>query len=376
MKIAVSYSQNKNSKKAGEEIAKKVVKITGQPDLIILYTTEFFNQEDVIAGIKKIVGKAKIIGCCAAGIITKEGVFTDAVGIMSIKSASLKCITEIETNVSKNAREAGVRAGKKLIKNNEKEGTILVLPDGFASNIAEIVKGLYHVMGSDYEYIGGGTGDNLKFFKTYQFNEKKLASDALAVALISGIKLKTRIGHGWQPMGDPLLISKTKGKKIVKIDGKPAFQAYTNYFKDITSKNFSYYGMIHPLGLPNIEGEYIIRDPVKVNDDGSIDCVTEVPENSMVHIMSGNKKILIKAAQKVAKDAVKGFKNPEFVWIFDCISRYVLLGDDYKLELDAIVKTLGKDVPMLGILTFGEVGGRYDGPPLFHNKTLVITLGK
>jgi hypothetical protein len=376
MKIAVSYSQNKNSKKAGEEIAKKVVKITGQPDLIILYTTEFFNQEDVIAGVKKIVGNAKIIGCCAAGIITKDGVFKDAVGIMSIKSNTLKCITDIEINVSKNARNAGIRAGEKLIKSGEKEGTILVLPDGFASNIAEIVKGLYHIIGADYEYIGGGTGDNLKFYKSYQFNEKKLASDALAVALISGIKLKTRIGHGWTAMGDPLLISKTNGKKIIKIDGKPAFQAYTKYFKDITSKNFSYYGMMHPLGLPNIESEYIIRDPVKVNDDGSIDCVTEVPENSMVHIMNGNKKILIKAAHDVAKNAVKNFKNPKFVWIFDCISRYVLLGDDYKHELDEIIKTIGKDVPLLGILTFGEVGGRNDGPPLFHNKTLVITLGK
>jgi hypothetical protein len=376
MEIAVAYSQNKNSKKAGEEIAKKVVKITGQPDLIILYTTEFFNQKDVIAGVKKIVGNTKIIGCCAAGIITKDGVFKDAVGIMSIKSNRLKCITDVELNVCKNARYAGIRAGEKLIKTTAKEGTVLVLPDGFASNVAEIVKGLYHVMGSDYEYIGGGTGDNLKFFKSYQFNEKKLASDSLAVALISGINMKTRIGHGWKPMGDPLLISKTNGKKIIKIDGKPAFQAYSKHFKDITSKNFSYYGMLHPLGLPNIAGEYIIRDPIRLNKDGSIDCVTEVPENSMVHIMSGNKKLLIKAAHEVAKEAVKGFKNAKFAWIFDCISRYLLLGNDYKHELDTIIKTIGRDIPLLGILTFGEVGGDYDGPPLFHNKTLVITLGK
>lgn len=376
MKVAVSYTQNKNSKQAGEEIAKEVVNKTGQPDLVILYTTEFFNQKEVLAGVKKYIGDSKLIGCCAAGIMTNKGVFTDAIGIMAIKSKRLKCTTIIEKIVSKDAREAGMKAGNKLLESNVEKGTVLLLPDGFASNIADIVRGAYHIMGSDYNYIGGGTGDNLNFFKSYQFNQDKIGSDAVAAALISGIKIKTHIGHGWLPMGDDLLISKTKGKKIIKINGEPAIKAYKNYIKEINEKNFSYYGMIHPLGLPNIEGDFIIRDPIKVYKNGTIECITEIPENSMVHIMSGDKKLLLDAAGKLAKKAIKEFKDPNFIWLFDCISRYLLLDKDYKKELNTILNTIGRNVPLLGVLTFGEIGSPDNGPPLFHNKTLVITLGK
>lgn len=49
----------------------------------------------------------------------------------------------------------------------------------------------------------------------------------------------------------------------------------------------------------------------------------------------------------------------------------MLMGKDFEKELNVIRETIGIDVPMLGVLTFGEVGS-YTNAPLFHNKTLVL----
>jgi hypothetical protein len=45
--------------------------------------------------------------------------------------------------------------------------------------------------------------------------------------------------------------------------------------------------------------------------------------------------------------------------------------EDFQKELSVIASAIGRDVPVLGALTFGEVGS-YEDVPLLHNKTLTL----
>ena len=60
------------------------------------------------------------------------------------------------------------------------------------------------------------------------------------------------------------------------------------------------------------------------------------------------------------------------VLVFDCVSRAAVLGDRLKEELAACQSAFGDDVPVLGCLTFGEVGAFGARMPQFHNKTMVV----
>jgi hypothetical protein len=237
-----------------------------------------------------------------------------------------------------------------------------------------MIRGLYNKMGPGYRYVGGGAGDNLKFFKTYQFTERGLGTDSLAVALVSGIDIKTAIGHGWKPFDDQLVITMAKGKKLLEIDGSPAFDAYTARFKEITPTLFPEYGMKYPLGFPNISGNYVIRDPLTLNPDRTIEYVSEVPNNAVGRFMQGEIGELIETAGIVAKKAVAGVTNPQFALVCECISRYLLMGDEFEKELQVMHESIGKQVPLIGVLTFGEVGC-FEEVPFLHNKTIVIAVG-
>ncbi|MGV8120791.1 MAG: FIST C-terminal domain-containing protein [Candidatus Xenobiia bacterium LiM19] len=70
----------------------------------------------------------------------------------------------------------------------------------------------------------------------------------------------------------------------------------------------------------------------------------------------------------------KKIKKPEFVLLFDCISRYLMLGESFHRELELITGSFDRDVPLLGALTFGEVGCHID-IPLYHNKTVALVTG-
>jgi len=371
MRTGVAYSTKKNSYQACKEVIEEAIKSLGPPTLTFLFTTDSYNQKEIYKASKQILGDSKIVGFCAGGLITSSGVLKQGVGACTLCGDELRVATHLQRKISESPYKAGREAGEKLLENGIEKGTVFIFPDGFATDISEVVYGLYDSMGSDYTYIGGAAGDNLKFFKTYQFTDEGVESDALSVALIDGVDIRTSIGHGWKPKGSPIIITNAMGKKVFKIDGKQAFDVYSERAGGISKDKFAEYSMRYPLGISDIDGNFLIRDPLSVNEDGSIDFVSEVPENVVARVMEGNITSLIKEAQKVAKMVSQKTIKPQFILLFDCVSRYMLMGKDFEKELNVIRETIGIDVPMLGVLTFGEVGS-YTNAPLFHNKTLVL----
>ncbi|OGR29330.1 MAG: hypothetical protein A2X83_03535 [Desulfuromonadales bacterium GWD2_54_10] len=374
MKAGASYSGLDDSVRAGKETAEEAVKASGKPALTFLFTTDNYEQESVYNAVKEVIGDSCLIGICAGGIIFGDQLYMNGVGVLTLAGAEIRTATSFQTGLSNDPYAAGERAGEELLASGIESGTVFVFPDGFSSNIAEMIRGLYNRLGPEYRYVGGGAGDNLRFFKTYQFSERGMGTDSLSVALVSGIEIRTAIGHGWKPVGDPLVITMAQGKKLLEIDGRPAFDAYAERFKEITADRFPEYGMKNPLGFPDISGNYFIRDPLALNPDRTIDFVTEVPNNAVGSIMQGQIEELIETSGTVAKQAAAGVDNPQFALVCECISRYLLMGDDFGKELKVMHESIGAQVPLIGVLTFGEVGC-FEDVPFLHNKTIGIAVG-
>lgn len=380
-RVGVAKSRDRDSFQAGRRAAEESLEEMGhdKPDFVLVFSTEAFNQRQMLKGVKSLTGGAPLIGCCGAGIITGEGQYSDSMAVMTVKSEEFRVATAFARNISRNPKLAGEKtASEALEKLGEAKGTptLLMFPDGFTCNISEVVKGAYDVLGPEYHFIGGASGDNLRFFKTYQFVDGSIGSDCLAAALIdSRASIGIGVGHGWAPVGRPLVVTKAKNKTIKEIDGKPAFEAYLDCLGGEIKNpgSFPELGMRYPLGLPDVSGEYVIRDPLQASEDGSITCVAEVPENAVVRIMKGDSNSVIKATENAAKQALEmtGGQKPAFAVVFDCVSRVQLLSKDAQREFEAVRRVLGKRVPVIGFLTFGEIAS-LRGPPVFNNKSIVI----
>lgn len=374
MKAGVGYSVDGDSRKAGREAAGIAMRMAGPPVLAIVFTTDAYDASLVLEGAREVLRDSRIVGFCGAGIVTSAGMFRQGVGVCAIAGDSLRVATTLQRNLSEHPRAVGEQAGAALQAAGIEKGVVLALPDGFQANLSDMLRGLYHGMGHAFAYAGGGAGDNVKFFKTYQFTDQGVASDALAAAALDGLEIATAIGHGWTPIGDPIVITRAEKKRVIEIDGVPAFTAYSRRLDGVSAADFPRVGMRHPLGFPDIAGNYLIRDPLNVNEDGSIDFVTEVPHNAVGNIMEGRMDDLLATAASVARNAVRRVKDPSFVLLFDCISRCLLMGDDFGREIELIRHEAGGSVPILGALTFGEVGS-YGDVPLLHNKTVVALAG-
>ncbi|MBM3436274.1 MAG: hypothetical protein FJY07_08690, partial [Bacteroidetes bacterium] len=69
--------------------------------------------------------------------------------------------------------------------------------------------------------------------------------------------------------------------------------------------------------------------------------------------------------------------KPKAIMMFSCVGRKLILGRRTQEEVEAVQRILGKDVPLLGFYTYGEIGPidklkKNLKVTKFHNETVVL----
>ncbi|MGB9858444.1 MAG: FIST signal transduction protein [Moorellaceae bacterium] len=373
--VGIGFSDEYDPGAAVECALEQALGRTGRPALTLVWTTENYDPEEVLAGATRVMGNSPLVGAWVPGIIFGRKVYARGVAVCTLAGERLEAVTHLERDISVAPFKKGERVGEALLeKAGDRPGTVLLFPDGCCANISKLLRGLYNALGPDFNYIGGGSGDNLRCEQTHQFTEKGVGSRALAAALLRGVNFKVELDHGWSPAGEPFIITRAEGPRVYEIDGIPALERYTALIRSYTRNGFAYYGMQYPLGLPAAGGKFIIRDPLRAEEDGSILFATEIPENTIATIMEGDVESIIGAAERVGEETLKTPIAPKVLLLFECISRYWLLGENFAREMEAVTRGLGPEIPVIGMLSFGEISS-VSGTPLFYNKTIVAAAG-
>ena len=345
-----------------------------QPDLAVLFLTDNYDPAEAVTRVREVSRVPELVGFMAGGVLAGDAVLDRGLAVMLLGGGGLQVATAVEEGLADDPLGVGRRLGDCLAGAGFSGGAVLVLPDGFTGGLPEMLHGLYDRMGPDFCYVGGGAGDNLRFYRTYQFTGQRVCTNAVAAAVISGIPTEVGLGHGWRPVGEPVVVGETDGKRVLEIDGRVALEGYAEHVGPVDRDRFAEIGMRCPLGFPDLSGNYVIRDPISLEEDGTITFVTEVPSRSVGYVMKGDPSELIRAAGEVAARVRKHFEEVRFALCFDCISRYLLMREKFVEEFDAIRNALNGGVPLMGALTFGEVGC-FSAVPIFHNKTVAVLAG-
>ena len=386
LSVGVGYSQKSEPEEAAKEALKTaLLPLKKQkPDLIIAFASPTkYNQTKLINAINSANPDSEIIGCSTSGEISNFGSTDGSVVIMALHSKKIRFITGLGENIKEDPRESGRVLAKNIIKKGGgKPQAIIMLPDGLAGNGADIVRGVLDIAGSDIKLAGGAAGDDFLFKKTYEYLNGQIYTGAVVgVGLYGSFNMGIGVKHGWIPIGNPRTVTKSKSNVVYEFDNKPAIQMYEDQFgkdKTVVSKNepFARLAITYPLGIliPG-KDEYLIRDPLSVDDHGEITCAAEIPKGSQAYIMIGSVEEAISAAEDAAERSLRDIAGKaEAVLIFNCIARKKLLMNKKQEEIDRIMRIIGKNVPLAGFYTYGEqapLGGEITTCS-FHNETDVI----
>lgn len=358
------------------------------PRLIIVFTTEPFEQTDVLRGIRAITGTAALIGGCSGGLMTAQGVDPAGVAVLALAGDDLEVALALEPGLSSQPHLTAERAAEQVEdhlaeEESNRQSTALLFTDGLTGMLAVdmALQSATAVLGPLCPIVGGAAGDNLHYQQTYLFADEQIADDAVALALLtSSAPIGIGVRHGWKPVGRRLVITRSSGNIIYEIDGRPALDIYRDLFPqaNITEETFREFTRYHPIGFPQLGEEFMIRLPLEVHPDGSIACAGMIPENAIAQIMAGSPDSLLDAAEAAATQAVAALAGSPIAAaiVIDCVTRPPLLGVEVGTELTRIQAIVGQDTPLIGMYSFGEVAAA-EGPVCFHNKTVVVcAIGK
>ena len=141
---------------------------------------------------------------------------------------------------------------------------------------------------------------------------------------------------------------------------------------------------LYPIGI-NIPGEkeYLLRNIISIEDDGSLICRGDIMTDSQVRLMVGTKESCLAATEEAAREAKQSLElqvypkeaSVSIIFVFNSVSRLYLLGRQIIKELE-IIKSHFPRVPIIGICTYGEQAPLkatgFAGKTYSHNQTIAI----
>jgi hypothetical protein len=256
--------------------------------------------------------------------------------------------------------------------------TTVLLTDGLSGTGEALVADLYDRARGSAQIVGGAAGDNGKFATTFVGAGDRVASDAAAsMHIFSAQPWGVGVNHGLRSTTKQMRVTRACGNVVFELDGEPAFDAYVRHAAArgiaLTQATAASYLISNELGIHFFGRVIRVRAPLALGAEGSLTCVAEIPQGSMVSILDGEPLSMVEAARSGALEAKErlGPSAPAGVLLFDCVCRGTILGDGFDREIEAVRSIFG-DVPIAGFLTYGEIAryrGRLDG---WHNATAVV----
>lgn len=391
LQVQVGVSEGDDAYTVGANACQDALtKLGDKADLVIVFSSSKYDQEKMLAGVRSVSGDSLLVGSSTAGEITTDGpAKKPSVAVMLMKSPDIKFHAAVGDNIAANPRDAGKRAAEEVKKiAGEELKAFVMLPDVLVGNGADIVRGVLDSLGEHFPVVGGASGDDFMFEKTYQYlNDKVYSGTVVGLGLTGNLKIGIGVKHGWLPVGAPMKVTKSAGAVLHELDGKPAINIYRDYFGEeeaetLQKETLAKLAITYPLGM-TVAGsdEMLIRDPITVDANGSITCAAEIPEGSEIRLMVGSREEAVKVAKVAAEKAVEQLdgEEPKAVIIFNCIARSKLFGERSGEEISAIQEAVGAQTPLIGFYTYGEqapLGGEVRNinkcNPAFHNETVVI----
>ncbi len=378
--FAVGHSSAEDSRRAGAEAAARA-NAPGEPKLLIVFVSCEYDLEALVAGIRSQLDEGALIGCSTAGEIAASGPDDAGVVLTAIGGDGLDVATSLARNASGDLRGAGAYAASCVAAAGDREHKVLLmLTDGLAGDQQEIVRGAYGVVGAGVPLVGGCAGDDLRMRRTLQIYDGEILSDSVvAAAIASDAPVGIGVRHGWQRVGEPMLVTAAKDNRVNEIDGRPALDVYFDRLEvpDAARNDpaeFTAFASTHPLGLASRGTEHHVRFISGADfENRSLICIAEVPRGGLVWVMEGDADSVLQATDGACQDALRALNGhqPLGLIAFDCIARRGVLGDEGIRNEIARIAERGEGAPVAGFYTYGEFA-RTHGMSGFHNQTLVV----
>lgn len=366
MRAGLGWSILPDEELALKEALAQAVAESGEPRMVFIFATPEYEAHRLTEVLQRLSPSVKALGCLSETVLAEDKHLKKGLAVLALGGNDFEAQTFVPKTELTDSHAVGEDLGRAIWGEGFTEGTVVILVDPTVE-VPLFLQGMYNTLGPGFLYVGGGINKP-------QWTEKGVNPGLASVAVLRGIEVSSAADHGFISTPELLVVTGSRGREVVSIDGVSPVEAYLQRVGDFTREDLPRVGALHPLGFPNMCGRFLVRDPVSLTPSGSMEFVgARVPQGAVGYMMKGERENLLNAAEKVAQKAVSRIEEPAFALLFDCVSRPLCLEGDFHRELALIKEKLGP-IPVGGFSSTGEIHP-YGRAPVFWNKSVVVAVG-
>ena len=380
MKASVVSTDSRDSTTAGKYLAAEVRNsLSSSPGALVVFAAPQHDHQAMLSAIKKELPDTIVVGASSAGEFTNVTSGQGLACALGLAGDDVVFSGSVGHNLAVNATAAAHEIVSRFTSTPPGRfpfRAALVLADALAGHADILVDQLTIATAGQYQFFGGGAGDNAQFQKTTVFCGEEVLSDAaVALEILSSKPLGVGVSHGWKPSSRAYRVTASDGMRVISLDGFPAIEAFEEHAEGTRQKLDRKDPL--PFFLHNIigvetGGEHRLRVPLAVDQENAVVCAAEVPVGSIIRIMRTNTSSAVLAAKEAANAAMAALGGrPAAALFFDCVATRLRMGDEFGLELSSLQERFS-EVPLTGCNTHGQIAraeGQFSG---FHNCTAVV----
>ena len=169
-----------------------------------------------------------LIGCTTDGELSSRlGFRQDSVVLVLFGSDRVEFTVGIGQNLSEDVAGACSRAVDAALADATQAPAIcLTLPESLTCSGQAVVEALSDKLGGDVPVFGATSGDGYELLNTYQFCGREIFQDSIPVLVLSGpLVYSAAVASGWEPLGEPGVVTRSDSTLLIEIDGRPLFDS-------------------------------------------------------------------------------------------------------------------------------------------------------
>jgi hypothetical protein len=357
----------------------KIRETSFEPTLAIVFSSvtkdiaalqSVFNQFDI-----------ELFGCTTAGEIRNDKLLQESITVLlfDLKKENFRVVQKPYdyNKVDLVASEIG-----QLSKTSFDNPGLIVLASGLAINAEKMIAGFRSSLNDNIPIYGGLAGDDLRMEKTLVFTNEEMGYKNISCLIIDNdkVSMKGLATSGWESVGIENTVTKAAGNKLLEINGEKAFTVFSKYFGFSLDGNADRDKLItlqtnYPFQFIREGGFTVLRFPILVDpQEGSITISGTVKNGDKFKFSySPGFEVIEKTINEFGalKDQVEAVDG---IVLISCKGRHGAFGPLLEKEIKGIYQLWGK--PMVGFLSYGEIGDLGNGICEFHNETCSLVLLK
>jgi len=226
--------------------------------------------------------------------------------------------------------------------------------------------------------VGGLAGDEYRMERCFVYANRETLTDGLALLGATGdLRFAIHVGGDLTPIGRAGVVSDATGTRVDRIDGRAAM----DFIAEQAGKPLSPADIgvaAFRIGDPGGSGQHCLRTIRKIDGyDGSVTLFGAVQPGQPIRFCQASPEVIVSEAYEVGARLRDEAFDPAAGVVISCAGRKFVLGNrDDDHEVGAVRAGCGREFPLVGFPSFGEIGPRRTAEgytrPLFHNMTYIL----